>query len=125
MYDASSGKRRLKHSGSRRKVFGLGIRRALEKTCLLSAYRESSVVTAPEHTQRLSSFEVAQPLTSTVQQDTMAEKQNDNKVATSTETGPSSTKPVEQKKKLPQLGALEDDDEFEVSPRLYCGIRPS
>lgn len=25
------------------------------------------------------------------------------------------TKPQEEKKKLPQLGALEDDDEFEVS----------
>ena len=31
------------------------------------------------------------------------------------------TKPQEEKKKLPQLGALEDDDEFEVSLRSYIG----
>jgi hypothetical protein len=28
-------------------------------------------------------------------------------------------KPAVEKKKLPQLGALEDDDEFEVGPALF------
>ena len=31
------------------------------------------------------------------------------------------TKPQEEKNKLPQLGALEDDDEFEVSAALAIG----
>lgn len=33
------------------------------------------------------------------------------------------TKPQEEKKKLPQLGALEDDDEFEVSTTKAIGHR--
>lgn len=39
--------------------------------------------------------------------------------------GPSTSTPVEkkEKKKLPQLGALEDDDEFEVSQYLSSPAR--
>lgn len=40
--------------------------------------------------------------------------------------GPSTSNPVEkkeEKKKLPQLGALEDDDEFEVSQYLSSPAR--
>lgn len=44
----------------------------------------------------------------------MAEK-NDKKTTTTEETGPAPAAAQPEKKKLPQLGALEDDDEFEVS----------
>lgn len=41
----------------------------------------------------------------------------DNKPEEKKEEAKPSAAPVAEKKKLPQLGALEDDDEFEVSCR--------
>lgn len=55
------------------------------------------------------------------------QSQQNEKVAEST-GAPGSKKDGEEKKKLPQLGALEDDDEFEVRwtviayNKLYDGI---
>ena len=50
-------------------------------------------------------------------QPTMKEKEDTSKAGPSTAPA---DKP--EKKRLPQLGALEDDDEFEVGPSVYSPI---
>ena len=44
------------------------------------------------------------------------QQQSNEKVAGEVAAPPTEKKPEGEKKKLPQLGALEDDDEFEVHP---------